>query len=661
MPGETLQTLGSSTAVVRLFDGSLIEMNRHSRISVERAWRGTTIRLSGGQVIVEAARQKSGRLYVATPESLVAVKGTIFSVNRGLKGTRVSVVEGEVQVDNGGRTESLKPGQQAMSDESLSATAVPDEITWSRNAARYLALLGEFQTLQRKLEAIPQPALRYQSKLLPLMPTDTVVYVAVPNSGAALTEAKRILDDQLRVSPALRDWWNQTGAQKHLDEMIVWTQKFNAQIGDEIAVMLFAGTTHEHALVTEARGAGLQAQIEELAKLHGSNQSPFVYSIHKGFLTITSSPTRLRQLEAIIDAGSTPGTPFRDRIAQTYRTGAGWLLAADVERIAATAPRDPKHPSPAELGFASAKYLVAERRDIGGKVENQAALNFSGPRTGIPAWLATPGALATLDFVSPDAGFAVAAVSKSPRAILDELFSLARKYNPAFDAHLAEEERLLGVRLVDDLAAHLGNEATFAVDGRLLPVPSLKIAVEVYSPARLQASIEKLVTSLSSAGLRLSQEQIQGRVFYRLTNTKSAADLHWTYADTFLVIGSTRALVQQALQTRQSGATLARSPRFRSQLPQGASVNFSAVMYHNLGGMLGPVIDNLKDLAVVTPEQRIAMLALRDTRPGVIVAVADPDRITASTAGAFGGFDLGMLATLDQLPKLFTPGGQFAK
>ena len=64
----------------------------------------------------------------------MAVTGTVFSVNRGAKGTRVSVVEGEVIVEQGHNDKVLHAGDQVSTHRSMEGVPIKDEIAWSRNA-----------------------------------------------------------------------------------------------------------------------------------------------------------------------------------------------------------------------------------------------------------------------------------------------------------------------------------------------------------------------------------------------------------------------------------------------------------------------------------------------------------------------------------------------
>ena len=74
----------------------------------------------------------------------MAVVGTIFSVNSGAKGSRVSVIEGEVRVRHSGAVRAdlrvLRPGDQIATGRLLGAP-MAQEFAWSRNAAAYRELV----------------------------------------------------------------------------------------------------------------------------------------------------------------------------------------------------------------------------------------------------------------------------------------------------------------------------------------------------------------------------------------------------------------------------------------------------------------------------------------------------------------------------------------
>jgi uncharacterized protein (TIGR03435 family) len=142
--GQTVRTNGGVSAVLKLADGSRVEMRSQSELSLEQADDGVRILLSRGSVIVNAAKQPAGRhLYVQTKDVTVSVIGTVFLVNADEDGSRVAVIHGTVRVRQGGTEKSLQPGEQVASNKGMEDVALQVEIGWSREAAAYLNLLHQ--------------------------------------------------------------------------------------------------------------------------------------------------------------------------------------------------------------------------------------------------------------------------------------------------------------------------------------------------------------------------------------------------------------------------------------------------------------------------------------------------------------------------------------
>jgi uncharacterized protein (TIGR03435 family) len=126
--------------VVKLQDGSRIEMKTNSELVLERADDGVRIRLDKGDIVVSAAKQH-GHLYVQTQDVTVSVVGTVFYVKVEKEGSRVTVFEGEVRVKQGQTEKKLGPGDQVVSNPKMEAIPVTEQVAWSREAATRLALM----------------------------------------------------------------------------------------------------------------------------------------------------------------------------------------------------------------------------------------------------------------------------------------------------------------------------------------------------------------------------------------------------------------------------------------------------------------------------------------------------------------------------------------
>jgi len=134
-------------------DGSHVEMRWQSEVQIDRANDGLRVRLNAGSVIVTAAKQGAGHLYVDTKDAIVSVVGTIFVVTVEPAGTRVGVLEGIVKVQHGAMSQTAKrksasaqhqelsPGEQLSTNPAMEPVPLDVQVAWSRYAALYLALL----------------------------------------------------------------------------------------------------------------------------------------------------------------------------------------------------------------------------------------------------------------------------------------------------------------------------------------------------------------------------------------------------------------------------------------------------------------------------------------------------------------------------------------
>lgn len=695
--GDEIRTAKGSTAMVRMADGSRIEMSERAGLSLDAGRKGNTIELERGRIIIQAAKQRPRHLYVATRDALVSVTGTIFAVNSGTKGARVSVIEGEVHVDQAEKDAVLHAGDQVTTHASVERVSVGEEVAWSRNAKQYQELLAELTALGKDIDArVERPGLRYSTRLLDLAPEGTTVYIALPNLTKSLVETERILGQRIEESPTIAQWWTETlgstGNEQRFHDMIQRLGNVGKYLGEEVAIVMNAGADGSHdcvpVLMAEVTNeASFRSTLEaEIARLTGSGKRGLVFVddlnappaggdavmlwIHDGLFVASPSLDGLRKAAAIAAGGNNPftGSTFHQRIAQQYRDGAGWLFAADLHTLIAKGQAS----EPAEsrqmaerMGILDLDHFIVDRREVDGKAETRAALTFDQPRRGVAAWLSAPAPMGGLAFFSPDANLAAAFVVKSPVVIVDELLAL----NPEFAQELEKFRAESGFDLRNDFAAPLGGEVAVGVDGPLLPEPSWKLVTEVYDPAHLQQTFERAVTRINDelrrngkpGNLEILSEEAGGRTYYGIRSLDPKIELHWVYEEGYMVAGPSRALLERAIQQRDSGLTLASNPKFRGLLGPDGQVNVSALVYQNLAP-LAQSASKFLPKSQGGPDSGPARLGkiLAAQGPTLYYAYAEPDRIVFAgsnqnplglnlgTLAGFGGMIGGMNQAYDE-------------
>ena len=718
--GERVRTAKDSNAILRLADGSTVEMRERSEFSVTENMRGVTIRLERGDVIVEAAKQHNGRLYVQTPDSLVSVKGTIFSVESGTKGSRVSVVEGEVEVNHAGKDETLLPGDQTTTNPSLERTSVQQNVAWSRNAARYANLVSELAKLKREVnQRVQRQGVRYSSKLVDLVPENTVFYAALPNLTESLAESQRIMQERISQNPALAEWWKGSKGDGINEQTLARVRELGSQLGEEIVVsaeMDAKGEPNGILVLGEVKNAAsfriyLDEQLARLTK--ESEGAPNVRIIDDPLTAKVASPSarttvktnaktkdapeknaasksevfvwitndifaaspQIESLRGVATTLNAPGanrfagSAFHQRINDIYKDGAGLVVAADLEKIVAQAVSQDTEPGAdrrregfQRLGVMNLRHFVVEQKEVNGKTLSRAALTFSESNRGIATWLAAPGSMGALDFISSTANVATAFVVKEPALLVDDLLGFLETVDPDMRRSLDDIQKSQGFDIRNDFAAPLGGEFAFALDGPLLPTPSWKVVLEVYDQAKLQGAFERAIEKLNQFSilhgkgkLILESETAGDRTFYSIKSADTGVEAHYTYANGYLIAAPSRALLEQSIANREAGNTLVRSARFTSALPVDGNTNFSAILYHDLAPLMQPLAERMKNAGGADlGEKERQMLGSIDVNapPTLAYAYAQGDRITLAANTEGGAFGLSP-ASLIGLPNSF--------
>jgi hypothetical protein len=685
--GEKVRTAKDAHAVVRLGDGSLIEMKERSELYLTKSGQGTTIHLDRGSIVVEAAKQKDGKLFVESGDSLVSVTGTVFSVNNGTKGSRISVIEGEVNLNHAGSDRVLHPGEQATTSATISTIPIKDEVAWSKKADHYAAVLSGLATLKAELNTVKRPGVRTSTHLLDLMPESTVVYAALPNLTESITESHRIIQERMSQNPALREWWEkeQAGRAQNMDKVVETIRQFGSYLGEEIAVsvsMNEKGEPSEPLVLAELTDANafrgfLEQQIAKFAaEGHkgpqiqfvedplkaadaGSNNERLYVWIQNGLFAASPKLAHLQQLANVLAGGGASNftaTPFRARIAQVYQEGAGIVVAANLEKVVAQVEANRPQGAEAQkqesalkqLGILSVKYFVLDQKDTNGKTHTQASLSFNDTQHGIPSWLAAPGPMGSLEYISPNANLVAGFVVKNPVSLVDDLLGVLETVAPEVRKSLDKQQSERGLNLRNDIAAPLGGEFAFAIDGPVLPTPSWKLVFEVNDPAHLQQTLEHIVSEANKEaakfgknGLTWEQADVGGRVYYTLKSADfGLVEVNYTYNNGYMIVGPSRALVELAIKSRESGSSLLRSAKFTAGLPADGNANFSAVFYHNLGALVPAGLANAAQNLPSGPQKAVQAIA-SDMAPTLAYAYAQGDSITFAANTEGGPFGIG--------------------
>jgi type IV pilus assembly protein PilA len=512
--------------------------------------------------------------------------------------------------------------------------------SWPPDSNKYPGLLAEFGKLFERVQNSSQsPAPRTESRLLPLLPPSTTFCAAFPNYGDVSNQLLNALREELKTSGVFRDWWehgDMATAGPRVEEALAKFNQLQQYLGEEIIV---SGTAEAKApsllIVAEVRKPDLKKFLQQtVEQLPSRSKSPLrvldpqelaaapdqgsaeglVVLVRPDFVVLAANLAMLRSFNARLDQGGRDfaSTPFGQRVMQEYQSGVTIVGGADLQKVLKQAPATATQSAAfRQSGFAEMKYLMWENRPVAGKAVSQLELSFNAPRHGAAAWLAKSRPLGGLEFVSPGALVAGSVVLASPAQIFDDVRGLVSLSNPNAFAALPVFEQALKLSLKDDLLNLLGGEITFELDNPNPPKPVWKAALAVKDANRLQRTLGTLV---ATAHFQFEQFEEGGLTHYkvRIPSQNTTTEIHYAFADGYLILGSSLPAVDEAVRLHRSGGSLARSKKFLGLLPPGRSLEASGFIY----------------------EDPLTMTALRlkQVAPGLADALAQSGRETSPLA-----------------------------
>ena len=157
--------------------------------------------------------------------------------------------------------------------------------------------------------------------------------------------------------------------------------------------------------------------------------------------------------------------------------------------------------------------------------------------------------------------------------------------------------------------------------------PTWRLALRVNDAVGLQQTFSKLLSASRMDVKHLAEGKFTVHSF-QIPSQPEPLSINYAFADGYLLVGSSRVTVSEALRVHQAGESLAKSAKFRAALPDNQAQVASALYYQNVGSWMSMVMKQLP--AEFT--QSLPPLSTTDM-PSAVSAIYGSDRAIRATGG----------------------------
>jgi hypothetical protein len=291
------------------------------------------------------------------------------------------------------------------------------------------------------------------------------------------------------------------------------------------------------------------------------------------------------------------------------------------------------------------KYVVWDHKTVNGQEISQFELSFTGRRCGVASWLAAPGPMGSLDFVSPKAAITASILLKDPQKIYDEAADLVTASNPNALASLAQMEQGLKLSLREDLFARLGGEITLELDALPPQEPLGKVLLRAKDPRGLLATLKTFFVASRVTPTELDED---GITYYTLPiSGQKPLAFYYAMVDEYLIFASSHAALAEAIRLHRSGESLAKSGMLAASMPPGNSGDVSALLYEDPRAMAALGLMN------VSPELADSLLkSTAENQPAVVAVYGEETALREASHSSGVDFGGAMVVAAIAIPNL---------
>jgi hypothetical protein len=568
-------------------------------VQVRGGRSGSSVVLERGEVLLDAANGSSRPARVETPQFQVETRGGAVSVVRGLRGAEVRVLSGEAEIVQAGLRRHLRAGE-GFSSEGSTPIPVVERVAWTSHG-RALAAGLPASSITATAHLSPYGA--HTAVTTDYLPQSTLAIVEAPSLGTLLKPTGiSSLEDLLRPGVAEDLLGKVQGSNLepgHIQaigqflDLVRYDSDVQALLRalSRSATIGFAGESVVAIFDVSSEGEAVQQAFEVrlaplLAAFDPEGELPIRVAVANGFLALGTRGTAMDETVAALEAGQPTEFAYSPFMLEVRNTSpeADFTAALSVRSLVElgggfdTDSRQGRILS--RLGLLNMSSVIAAN-DFGDQARNQALrVTFDGTRDGVAGWLDEPGPLGALQFFSPDTHGLLALRVESPAVMLEEVFSWLAADHEQWRVPRTEPE----LELLRRVAATLGNEVAVGLDNPVLPVPHVKVAVEVLDPEGFHDTMLELLETVWSKGgeaarITTRSDDHRGRLVVTFEHPEAPFALSYAIVDDFVVFGPGPAFVRSSIDAALDDRSLDNEYAFIQSLPSRSGSHVSALFY----------------------------------------------------------------------------------